>query len=80
MLRMLLDAEGKDEILLSGLLLGEFVTRNGIKLYDREDAATDNKADKTNIEEEAAVTIRKAFEGILGKGASKGEIAPDGSI
>ena len=68
LLKMYIDSTGDDKLLLKTIILGEFVNRNGLKLYDTEDAAQTNKpGDRTATEQVAAARVKDVMSNIFGE-------------
>lgn len=70
LIRMYIDATGDDKLLMKTIILGEFVNKNGLKLYDNEDTANTNKTgDRTATEQVAAARVKDVMSSIFGEDA-----------
>jgi hypothetical protein len=68
LIKMFLDSTGDDKALFKTIILGEFLNKNGLKLYDTEDTAQTNKpGDRSFVEQAASANIKSVMSGIFGE-------------
>jgi hypothetical protein len=68
LVKMYLDSTADDKAFFKTIILGEFINKNGLKLYDTEDTAQTNKpGDKTLVEQAASANIKNVMTNIFGE-------------